>query len=111
MFSLYFYQLNKSSSDLNKLQFLVFIAFLESLPTFMEIGFVYVYARISIVTLVVYSLIRSHHFQSLFILKESGIFWVLFFTFKKQVKKLKISLKTGENHIKIMQISIIQLLF
>ena len=39
MFSLYIYQLNKSSSDL-KLEFLVFIAFLESVPTFMVMGFV-----------------------------------------------------------------------
>ena len=39
MFSLYFYQLNKSSSDLTN-SFLVFIAFLESVPTFMEMGLI-----------------------------------------------------------------------
>ena len=38
-FSLYFYQLNKSSSDLTN-SFLVLIEFLESVPTFMEMGFV-----------------------------------------------------------------------
>ena len=37
MFSLYIYQLNK---HFNRLQFLVFIEFLESVPTFMEMGFV-----------------------------------------------------------------------
>ena len=37
---MYFYQLNKSSSVLTN-SFLVCIAFLESVPTFMEMGFVY----------------------------------------------------------------------
>ena len=43
MFSLYFYQLNKTSSD--KIRFLVFIAFLESIPTFMKMGFVFTRRR------------------------------------------------------------------
>ena len=33
MFSLYFYQINKSSSDLPNYSFSIFIAFLESVPT------------------------------------------------------------------------------
>ena len=41
IFSLYFYQLNKSSSDLTNYSFLVRIAFLEIVPTFMEMGFVF----------------------------------------------------------------------
>ena len=37
MFYLYFNQLNKNSSDLTN-ECLAFIAFLESVPTFMEMG-------------------------------------------------------------------------
>ena len=40
MFSVYFYHLTKCSSDLTN-SFLVFIAFLDRIRTFMEIGFLY----------------------------------------------------------------------
>ena len=39
MFSLYFYQFNKSSSDLIKKKSFYFLKFLESVPNFMEMGF------------------------------------------------------------------------